>query len=83
MDYYQYRITLNGDQFPVSNTYPCERWSTIAAYIDERGGKATLEERLVTDITILPLLYDATGYIHLQRGKVASPWKILAEVETR
>lgn len=81
-DYYQYRITINGEAGPIVDNNPTAGWSTIASFIEDRGGIATLHRRLVTDDSILPMLTDRTGYLVL-KDKVISPWIVLAEVEVR
>ena len=75
----QYRITVGTAQGAILNTCPSEQWSNIADTVEERGYNATLERRLITDESILPLLTDRTGYINL-KGKVFCPWEVIAEL---
>jgi hypothetical protein len=80
MDRYQYRITLNNTQSPITDNYPGDQWSQIAENQQERGYHAILERRLITDESILPLLTNSTGYIKL-KDKVISPFTIIAELQ--
>lgn len=79
MDKYQYRITLNDNQYPITDEHPGDQWSIIAANQEERGYHAILERRLITDESILPMLENPAGYLNL-KGKVICPWEIRAEL---
>ena len=79
MDQYQYRITVN-DQQHITDNYPGEQWERIAQVQEERGFNAKLERRLITDVSILPMLENAKGYLKL-KGKVICPWEVLAELQ--
>ena len=47
---YQYRITVNGAQGNITNTYPKEQWENIASISDTgRVNAAVFEKRLVTE----------------------------------
>lgn len=76
---YQYRITVNESQGSITENYPAEQWKRIFEVIESRGGKATLERRLITDVSILSLLTDTKGYIKFKE-KVICPFEILAEL---
>ena len=81
----QWRITVNGSTGPVIDNPATisTNWADIAAMLDARAGKATLETRILfPDLTILDLLQDRTGWLNL-KGKALSPWSIEAEIETR
>ena len=77
MDYYQYRVTVNGTQGPIE-AYPGEKWTRIGDMIEERGGKATLERRFVTDKTFLEFKPDN---VIVLGEKVITRWSIVAELE--
>jgi hypothetical protein len=79
---HQYRITVNESIGPIQDVSPCEQWARAAEVIEGRGGKATLHRRILTGLSILPLLTDATRYITLGE-LVIGPWEIWAEVESR
>lgn len=79
---YQYRIKVNDVTSQSLNEYPNEKWSVIGDTIEARGGKATLERRLITDSDILPMLTDTTGFITLKNNIVVCPWEIFAEIES-
>lgn len=79
---YQYRITVNQQQGKITDMYPGEQWSYVAQAIEDRGGYAIFERRLITDKDILPLLSDSRGFITL-KDKVVCPWEDLAVMEVR
>jgi len=76
----QYRLLINGVQSAVMDHYPADQWQQAAAMVEARGGKCTLERRLITDDSILPLLANPVGYICVG-NMVICPWEIIAEVE--
>jgi hypothetical protein len=80
MDKYQYRITVNNNQSPITDIYPGNQWSKIAQHQQERGYHATLERRLITDESILPLLANPKGYLKL-KDMVICPFQIMAELQ--
>ena len=80
MDRYQYRITLNNTQSPITDEYPGDQWKQIAEHQEERGYHAILEERLITDESILPLLTNPAGYLKL-KNMVVCPWQVMAELQ--
>ena len=76
-DYYQYRIIVNDCEGEVGNASVMDRWESIAASIEERGYTAELQRRLVTNISILPMLSNPDGYKSI--GKmVICPWETWA-----
>ena len=81
MSKFQYRLKVNGATSPILDIYPGEQWTRICEVIDQRGGVATFESRLITDHDILPLLTDPTGYIKLNDNVVVCPWEIIAGME--
>jgi len=81
MDRYQYRITLNNTQSPITDDYPGDQWSKIAEHQEERGYHAILERRLITDESILPLLINTKGYLKLKNNIVLCPFEIMAELQ--
>lgn len=78
---YQYRLKVNGAIGPIMNTYPGEQWTKIASAIDDRGGIATFERRLITGSDILPMLTDPTGFIKLKDNVVICPWETMAQLQ--
>jgi hypothetical protein len=80
MNKYQYRITLNNNQYPITDNYPGDQWSQIAEHQEERGYHAILEKRLITDESILPLLTNPTGYLKLKDNTVICPFETIAEL---
>ena len=77
----QYRVTVNNAVGNIQDKLPSEQWSCVFDVIEERGGYAKLERRLITDKSILDLLVDPAGYINLNNGQVVCPCEILAEAE--
>jgi hypothetical protein len=77
---YQYRITVNGTQAPITSEYPGAKWTITTDHCEDRGLPATLERRLITDLEILDMLIDTTGYMKLG-NRVACPWEVLAEMK--
>lgn len=76
----QYRITVDSCTGPILSHYPGEQWARVAEACEERGMAARFERRLVTDMGILDLIPDTTGYIKV--GKlVACPWETIAEMK--
>lgn len=75
----QFRVTVHGTTGPIVDHIP-DNWSEIARYIENRGGTAALERRLITDKSILPMLADTTGYIVIG-DIVICPWEVLAKLE--
>lgn len=73
----QYRITVNGQSSGVLDAYPGDRWNAAAPLYEERGMRATFERRLITDLDILDLVEDTTGYIRIG-DRVACPWEVIA-----
>jgi hypothetical protein len=75
--FYQYRITVNGSQQPITNHLPGETWKNIAEASENRAVFATLERRLVTP-------NDGNNlYPGIALGdKYVSAWSILAEIES-
>ena len=72
----EYRITVNGIQGKVE-PYPA-RWSQIADAVEERGGHAILERRMVTDLSFLEWQPEN---VMILKDKVVTYWEILAELE--
>jgi hypothetical protein len=77
---YQYRVTVNGNTGDIVDTLPSERWENIAQVMEDRGGLATLERRIVTNASILPMLASMDGWTVLPDGVVVGPWYILAQL---
>jgi len=77
----QRRVTFNGTTSPITAESVSEKWTGITNVVEERGGSATLECRLVIDYDpdFLDGLTDKSGYITLG-GKIISPWEVQAEV---
>jgi hypothetical protein len=76
---YQYRITVDGTTGAITSEYPGALWTDATDHCEDRGLAATFERRLVTDLDILDMLVDTTGYIKLG-ARVACPWEVLAEM---
>jgi len=76
--YYQYRVSVDGTVGAIIDQLP-PHWGRIAEAAEERGVPAILERRLVTDVSILPSLTCARGWIILGQT-VISPWDVLASV---
>ena len=74
---YQYKIIVNDQESKITDSVPTA-WENNFDIILEKGLKATLYRRLVTDIGILPMLTDTKGYIIL-KDRVICPWQIIAE----
>lgn len=81
-DRYQYRIKANGAESQVLDSCPSDQWAFAAQGIEDRGGVATLERRLITDESIFPMLVTPAGWKRLG-AVVVGPWAIIAEVESR
>lgn len=81
MSRWQYRLKVNGATGPILDTYPGEQWTKICEVIDNRGGTATFERRLITEHDILPMLTDTTGFMKLDDNIVVCPWEVLAGME--
>ena len=81
MTMYQYRITVQSAQGPITEHYDASKWSIICETCEERGLYAKLERRLVVDGEILLMVSDPTGYIRLNSGSVVCPWEILAAAD--
>ena len=80
---HQYQTIVNGSKSPVTDAYPVN-WSEIAQHIEDRGGKATLERRLVTeyDPEFLAGLVSTQGFIILpNKNLIICNWDVIAEVE--
>ncbi len=81
MDTYQYRMTVDGVVGKVQATYPGDHWALVSQSCEDRGLVATLERRLVTDVSILDF-----GDIgpHMRLGdKVVCGWDVVAELDLR
>jgi len=72
----EYLITANGVQGKIE-PYP-ERWPKIADAVEERGGHAILERRMVTDLSFLEWQPEN---VMVLKDKVVTHWEILAELE--
>jgi predicted metalloenzyme YecM len=79
---YQYRITVNGCESDIMETYPKEQWEKIALVSDNREINAKFERRLITDITMPELMMDIKGLMRIGE-KVIFPWDTIAEIITR
>lgn len=84
MSYHQYRITVNKTQGEITEHYNSAQWERICELMEQRGGYAKLERRLVSDHDMKRLLGDEylDGWIFLEEeGLSIGPWNIFAEAD--
>lgn len=82
-----FRITINGSTSKRWAIYPGIRWTEIADYCEQRGGRATLERQDILNFETsddcdewLAGLGDASVNFIRIKNRIICPWIVIAEL---